>query len=83
MDAHLLETMRKLREANRYEGMNIDKLPGIVGDLVRTDDSWRLVDELWKWTKGNLIHSKQRIAKSNRRTRADIGDAFIVENKTT
>ena len=60
-----LETMGKLREVTGYVRMTIDKLPGIRGDLVRTDDSWRewkfpkLVDELRKWTERNLIQSKQ------------------------
>ena len=60
-----LETMGKLREVNGYVRMTIDKLPGIRGDLVRTDDSWRewnfpkLVDELRKWTERNPIQSKQ------------------------
>ena len=60
-----LETMGKLREVNGYVRMTIDKLPGIRGDLVRTDDSWRewnfpkLVDELRKWTERNPIQLKQ------------------------
>ena len=60
-----LETMGKLREVNGYVRMTIDKLPGIRGDLVRTDESWRewnfpkLVDELRKWTERNPIQSKQ------------------------
>ena len=60
-----LETMGKLREVTGYVRMTIDKLPGIRGDLVRTDDSWRewkfpkLVDELRKWTERNPIQSKQ------------------------
>ena len=60
-----LETMGKLREVNGYVRMTIDKLPGIRGDLVRTDDSWRewnfpkLVDELRKWTERNPIQFKQ------------------------
>ena len=60
-----LETMGKLREVNGYVRMTMDKLPGIRGDLVRTDDSWRewnfpkLVDELRKWTERNPIQFKQ------------------------
>ena len=44
--------------------MTIDKLPGISGDLVRTDDSWRewnfpqFVEELRKWTERNPIQTK-------------------------
>ncbi|XP_068674565.1 uncharacterized protein [Montipora foliosa] len=60
-----LETMGKLQEVNGYVRMTIDKLSGIRGDLVRTDDSWRewnfpkLVDELRKWTERNPIQLKQ------------------------
>ena len=59
-----LETMGKLQEVNGYVRMTIDKLPGIRGDLVRTDDSWRewdfsqLVGELRKWTERSPIHTK-------------------------
>ena len=61
---HSLETMGKLQEVNGYVRMTIDKRPGITGDLVRTDDSWRewnfpqLVDELSKWTQRNPIQTK-------------------------
>ena len=54
-----LETTGKLRKVNGYVRMTIDKLPGIRGDLVRTDDSRRiwnfpqLIDELRKWTEMN------------------------------
>ena len=59
-----LETTGKLQEVNGYVRMTIDKLPGIRGDLVRTDDSWRkwnflqLIDELRKWTERNPIQTK-------------------------
>ena len=36
-----LETLGKLREISRYVRMTIDKLEGIRGDLVRTDDDWQ------------------------------------------
>ena len=36
-----LETLGKLTEINGYVKMSIDKLQGIRGDLVRTDDNWR------------------------------------------
>ena len=58
-----LETMGKLQEVNGYVRMTIDKLPGI-GDLVRTDDSWRewnfpqFVEELRKWTERDPIQTK-------------------------
>ena len=36
-----LESLGKLREVNGYVKMSIDKLEGIRGDLIRTDDSWQ------------------------------------------
>ena len=37
-----LETLGKLTEINGYVRMSIDKLEGIRGDLLRTDDKWRM-----------------------------------------
>ena len=34
-----LESLGKLREVNGYVRMSIDKLEGIIGDLVQTDDT--------------------------------------------
>ena len=34
-----LETLGKLKEVNGYVRISIDKLPGIRGDLVRTDEN--------------------------------------------
>ena len=54
-----LETMGKLGEVNGYVWMALNKLEGIRGDLVRTDDQWQewkfpqLVAALWKWTVRN------------------------------
>ena len=36
-----LETLGKLTEINGYVRTSIDKLQGIRGDLVKTDDNWR------------------------------------------
>jgi len=36
-----LETLGKLKEISGYVRMSIDKLQGIKGDLVTTDDNWR------------------------------------------
>jgi len=77
-----LETMGKLEEVNGYVRMTIDNLPGI-GDLVRTDDSWRewnfpqLVDELRKWTERNPIQTQH-----NRKT-SEAVSVFIVKNPIT
>ena len=54
-----LETLGKLREICGYVRMTTDKLEGIRGDLVRTDDDWQewefpqLVLALRKWTQRN------------------------------
>ena len=52
-----LETMGRIKEVNGYVRTTLDKLDGIRGDLVRTDDNrqdWEfpdLLEELRKWTK--------------------------------
>ena len=59
-----LETLGKLGEVNGYVRMSIDKLEGIRGDLVRTDDNWqewdfpKFVYALQKWTERNPIPVK-------------------------
>ena len=62
-----LETMGKLGEVNGYVRMTLNKLEGIRGDLVRTDDDWQewrfpqLVEALRKWTIRNPPkHSEER-----------------------
>ena len=62
-----LETMGKLGEVNNYVRMTLNKLEGIRGDLVRTDDDWQewrfpqLVEALRKWTIRNPPkHSEER-----------------------
>ena len=62
-----LETMGKIREVNGYVRMTLDKLEGIRGDLVRTDDNWQdwdfphLLEALRKWTIRNPPkHSDER-----------------------
>ena len=56
-----LETLGKLWGVNGYVRMNLYKLEGIRGPLVRTDDDWRqwdfpkLVDALRKWTERNPV----------------------------
>ena len=56
-----LEMLGKLKEISGYVRMSIDKLQGIRGDLVRTDDNWRewdfpkLVEALRKWTERNPV----------------------------
>ena len=38
-NVHALETLGKLKEVNGYVRMSIDKLPGIRGDLVRSEQT--------------------------------------------
>lgn len=56
-----LETMGKLEQVNGNVSMTLDKLPGIRGDLVRTDNEWeswdfvKLCEALHLWTRRNPI----------------------------
>ena len=56
-----LQTMGKLEQVNGYVAMTLDKLPGIRGDLVRTDPSWenwifeKLTEALRLWARRNPI----------------------------
>lgn len=56
-----LETLGKLSQVNGYVSMTLDKLPGIRGDLVRTDDAWeswdfvKLSDAVRLWTRRNPV----------------------------
>ena len=58
--------MGKLTEVNGYVRLTLDKLEGIRGDLVRTDDDWRdwkfpqLVEALQKWTERNPSKPEER-----------------------
>lgn len=61
-----LESLGKSREVNGYVRMLIDKLEGIKGGLVWTDDTWqewdfpKFVDVLWKWMERNPIPKQER-----------------------
>ena len=60
-----LETLGKLKEISWYVTMSIDKLQGIRGNLVRSDDNWRewdfpkFVEALKKWTERNPIPAER------------------------
>ena len=70
-----LEALGKLTEINGYVRMSIDKLQGISGDLVRTDDNWRewgfpkFVEALRKWTETNPIPAESVNRLRSRLTR--------------
>ena len=54
-----LETMGKLKQVDGYVSLTSDKLPGIRGDLVRTDQAWerwdfiKLCEALRLWARRN------------------------------
>ena len=54
-----LDTMNKLKDINGYVKITLDKLPGVLADLVRLDHDWQdwgyteLVEALRKWTERN------------------------------
>ena len=54
-----LETTGKIKEVNGYVRMRLDKLEGIRGDFVRTDDNWQdwkfphQLEALRKWNTRN------------------------------
>ena len=60
-----LDTMNKLQNINGYVRFSLDKLTGIRGDLIRTDDNWKnlefpeLVKALRKWTERNPANVDQ------------------------
>ncbi|XP_028415015.1 uncharacterized protein LOC114538094 [Dendronephthya gigantea] len=61
-----LETLGRVGEVNGYVRMTLDKLEGIRGDLVRTDDDWQswkfpqLIEALRKWTERNPPRNEDR-----------------------
>ena len=67
-----LETMGKLGEVNGYVRMTLDKLEGIRGDLVRTDDGWQewkflqSLEALRKWTIRSPSKVEERGAKKEK-----------------
>ena len=56
-----LETMGCLQQVNGNVALTLEKLPGIRGDLARTDPDWeswdfvKLVEALHLWTRRNPI----------------------------
>ena len=61
-----LNTMRKLKQINRYVQTTIDKLPGIRVDLERMNSNWhkwdfvQFVEELRQWTERNPISFEKK-----------------------
>ena len=46
--------MGKIKEVNGYVGMTLDKMEGIRGELVRTDDNWQ------DWEFPHLLEAVQK-----------------------
>ena len=67
-----LQTLNKLEQVNGAVSMTLDKLPGIRGDLVRTDPDWerwdfaQLSEAIRLWEETRLIRRQWR-EKSNSR----------------
>ena len=59
-----LQTLNKLEQVNGATLMTLDKLPGIRGDLVRTDPEWekwdfaKLSEAIRLWTRRNPVDTK-------------------------
>ena len=78
-----LETLGKLKEVNGYVRLSIDKLPGIRGDLVRTDENWqewdfpKFVYALQGWTERNpvTIRSSDKAWRDSNAFNTQLGDA--------
>jgi hypothetical protein len=68
-----LETLGGIGEVNGYVRMTLDKLEGIRGDLVRTDDDWlnwkfpELIEALRIWTVRNPLKRDEGLDRSNQR----------------
>ena len=67
-----LETMGKLEQVNGYVSMILHKLPGIRGDLVRTDEEWetwdfvKLCKAIQLWARRNPIELHGKNDKSRK-----------------
>ena len=81
----LLETLEKIQEVNGYVRLTLNKLPGIRGDLVRTDLKWKdwtfpdLVKAIFAWTERNPIEPK---SNSERKDATRIYQTHQTEQKS-
>ena len=68
-----LQTLNKLEQVNGATLMTLDKLPGIRGDLVRTDPEWekwdfaKLSEAIRFWTRRNPVDTKSSERDSGER----------------
>ena len=70
-----LETMGCLQQVNGNVALTLEKLPGIRGDLARTDPDWeswdfvKLVEALHLWTRRNPIEQSNETRSRDREYR--------------
>ena len=70
-----LETMGGLEQVNGNVALTLEKLPGIRGDLTRTDPDWesldfvKLVEALHRWTRRNPIEPSNETRTRDREYR--------------
>ncbi len=70
-----LETMGGLQQVNGNVALTLEKLPGIRGDLTRTDPDWeswdfiKLVEALHRWTRRNPIEQSNERSRGRDRRR--------------
>ena len=73
--------MGKLEQVNGYVSMTLDKLLGIRGDLVRTDETWdssdfvKLCEALRLWTRRNPLDSQPKEKYSDATNRRKDGSS--------
>ena len=77
-----LQTLNKLEQVNGATLMTLEKLPGIRGDLVRTDPEWekwdfaKLSEAIRLWTRRNPVDTNQmRETRVNGEIRSGIDHA--------
>ena len=70
--------MNKLRQVHGNVSMTLDKLPGIRGDLVRTDPNWEkwtfaeLSEAIRQWTRRNPVDQNRTDRDKDRHTGAKV-----------
>ncbi len=70
-----LETMGGLQQVNGNVALTLEKLPGIRGDLTRTEPDWeswdfvKLLESLHRWTRRNPIEQSNERSRGRDRRR--------------
>ena len=77
-----LKTLGKVREVNGYTRMTLDKLEGVRGDLVCTDEDWQewnfpqLIKALQQWTERNPLKPDEKGADRSQQLWPKKGRSF-------